>query len=180
MKLERTFDDSKSNIFTNSIYDDNLKQKLKEAIENDYERVKSFKEDDGIYQIKSREDDCNYKYTELMDINTHNTFTETTIPHDIYHIAGDYVKYENGKFSIIDGMDKFTKTPYKYEFCELECCYYTRFGKIDEKVWHLWDYKLEKMFNKAWKNYETKNNLFTDIQIRTQIIINKIASRIIR
>lgn len=141
--------------------------------------LNAMRKEGNIYKINSKEDDCMSKYTELINTTTNEKFQEINFPHNLYHNVGEYVKYENGQYSIVQGTDKYVKSPYKYDFCELESCYNTRFGKIDERTWSMWNYKLEKMFNKA-SNSNNIANIFTDIRINSQIFFNRAINNLSR
>lgn len=151
-------------------FDDlNLKQK---------QHLESMRREGNIYRIDYIEDDCETWYTTLINVDTNEKFQELDFPHDIFHDVGDYVKYENGHYSIVPNTDRYREKPYAYEFCEREQCYYTRFGKVDYDVMGRDDCKLEKMFIKAKQSNNGKKNFFTDVKIKTHIFWSKILNTI--
>ena len=127
---------------------------------------------ESIYRIGCIEDDCETWYTTLINVDTNEKFQELDFPHDIFHDVGDYVKYENGQYSIVPGTSIYEKDPYFYEFCERDLCYHTRLGKIHESVWM--NYNLESLFNKA---KDGEKNWFKDVKLKAQIFVAKIANR---
>lgn len=149
---------------------DDLNLKQKQHLEN-------MRKEGNIYRIDYIEDDCETWCTTLINVDTNEKFQELDFPHDIFHDVGDYVKYENGHYSIAPKTGRYQEKPYAYEFCEREQCYYTRFGKIDDEIMDRNDGKLEKMFIRAKQAGNGKRNFITDIKIKAQVFLNKILSK---
>lgn len=142
------------------------------------EYLESMRRDGNIYKIDYLEDDCETWYTTLINIETNEKFQEIDFPHDIFHDVGDYVKYEDGHYSVVPNTERYNERPYMYEFCEREQCYYTRFGKIDCTTMEMNNEKLEKLFIKAKQTNNGEKNFFTDMRIKVQIFCNKVLGKL--
>lgn len=151
---------------------DNLNLKQKQYLE-------SMRKDGNIYKIDYLEDDCETWYTTLINVETNEKFQEVDFPHDIFHDVGDYVRYEDGNYSIVPETDRYNEKPYMYEFCEREQCYYIRFGKIDCTTMEMNGEKLEKLFIKAKQTNNGEKNFFTDMRIKVQIFCNKVLGKLV-
>lgn len=150
---------------------DNMNLKQKQYLE-------SMRKDGNIYKIDYLEDDCETWYTTLINVETNDKFQEVDFPHDIFHDVGDYVRYEDGNYSIVPETERYNEKPYMYEFCEREQCYYTRFGKIDCTTMEMNNEKLEKLFIKAKQTNNGEKNFFTDMRIKVQIFCNKVLDKL--
>ncbi len=142
------------------------------------EYLEGMRKDGNIYKIDYLEDDCETWYTTLINVETNEKFQEVDFPHDIFHDVGDYVKYEDGHYSIVPNTDRYDERPYIYEFCEREQCYYTRFGRIDCTTMEMNNEKLEKLFIKAKHTNNGEKNFFIDMRIKAQIFWNKVLGKL--
>lgn len=108
-------------------FQDKLVKKQKEVLDN-------MRQEGAIYKVTYLEDDCEDWRTELTNQKTGETFQELEFPHDVYHQIGvdSLVKYENGKYSVIEGTSVYDLYPNIIEnYCENEGVYITQNGKYE-------------------------------------------------
>jgi len=104
-----------------------------ELILNQKEVLNNMRQEGAIYKVTYLEDDCEDWRTELTNQQTGETFQELEFPHDVYHQVGvdSLVKYENGKYSVVEGtgiFDLYSNNVKNY--CEIEDKFITPNGKI--------------------------------------------------
>ena len=85
---------------------------------------------------KVQNGDCKSWKTEL--IHNGESFQEIDIPHYVYHMIGQgsVLKYEKGKYSIVDGesiFDLHKDLEIDSQYCMDENMYYTPKGKLNKK-----------------------------------------------
>lgn len=85
---------------------------------------------------KVQNGDCKAWKTEL--IHNGESFQEIDMPHDVYHMIGQgsVLKYEKGKYSIVDGesiFDLHKDLEMDSQYCMDENIYYTPKGKLTKK-----------------------------------------------
>ena len=103
-----------------------------ELIEEQNEILNDMRQEGAIYKVTYLEDDCEDWRTELTNQETGETFQELEFPHDIYHQVGanSLVKYENGKYSVVEGTSVYDLYPNIIEnYCENEGVYITQNGE---------------------------------------------------
>ena len=119
---------------TESIYNE-LENYKNELYEEQLNYLKNVKKEGSIYKVVSGTDDCEYWYTELINLETNERFQDIEFPHDIYHqvTVDSLVKYENGKYCVLDGTSVFDLNPKQENYCEIEGKYITKKGKLNEE-----------------------------------------------
>lgn len=138
-----------------------------ELIAEQKEVLKNMRQEGAVYKVTYLEDDCEDWRTELTNQETGETFQELEFPHDIYHQVGvdSLVKYENGKYSVVDGtgiFDLYSDNVKNY--CEIEDKFITPNGKIGYSEFYSKEKSsnIESNFNKTIKNIVEK---FTNLTV---------------
>ena len=133
-----------------TIFQDELIAEQKEVLQN-------MRKEGAIYKVTYLEDDCEDWRTELTNQETGETFQELEFPHDIYHQVGvdSLVKYENGKYSVVEGSSIFDLYSHNAKnYCEIEDKFITPNGKIGYSEFYEKEKSsnIESVFNKTIKN----------------------------
>ena len=105
-----------------------------ELVKEQKEMLNDMRQDGAIYKVTYLEDDCEDWRTELTNQKTGEVFQELEFPHDVYHQVGvdSLVKYENGKYSVVEGTSVYDLYPNIIEnYCENEGVYITQNGKCE-------------------------------------------------
>lgn len=105
-----------------------------ELVKEQKEMLNDMRQDGAIYKVTYLEDDCEDWRTELTNQKTGEVFQELEFPHDVYHQVGvdSLVKYENGKYSVVEGTSVYELYPNIVEnYCENEGVYITQNGKYE-------------------------------------------------
>lgn len=120
-------------ITTEKIYNE-MTNFQNELVKEQKEMLNDMRQDGAIYKVTYLEDDCEDWRTELTNQKTGETFQELEFPHDVYHRVGvdSLVKYENGKYSVVEGTSVYDLYPNIIEnYCENEGVYITQNGKYE-------------------------------------------------
>lgn len=128
-----------------------------ELIAEQKEVLQNMRKEGAIYKVTYLEDDCEDWRTELTNQETGETFQELEFPHNIYHQVGvdSLVKYENGKYSVVEGsgiFDLYSDNVKNY--CEIEDKFITPNGKIGYSEFYQKEKSsnIKSVFNKTIKN----------------------------
>ncbi len=120
-----------------------------ELVKEQKEMLNDMRQDGAIYKVTYLEDDCEDWRTEVTNQKTGEVFQELEFPHDVYHQVGvdSLVKYENGKYSVVEGTSVYDLYPNIIEnYCENEGVYITQNGKCETAN------ELYKSINKSHKD----------------------------
>lgn len=136
-------------VTTEKVYNE-MKNYEKELMNEQNNTLKEMRKEGATYKVTYLEDDCEDWGTELTNIDTRETFQELEFPHDVYHEVGvnSLVKYENGKYSVVEGTSVYDLYPNIIEnYCENEGVYITKNGKYETS---------DELYKSVNMNYENK------------------------
>lgn len=137
---------------TSDMYE-NMKEYKNFLYEEQQKTLKEMRKEGAIYKVTDLSDDCEDWRTELTNLETGEIFQELEFPHDVYHQVGvdSLVKYENGRYSVVEGTSVYDLYPKNLEnYCEIEGVYITQDGKFESSD-ELYESLNNKNENGFWK-----------------------------
>ncbi len=149
-----------------------------ELIKGEKEMLNHMRQEGAIYKVTNLEDDCEDWRTELTNQKTGEVFQELEFPHDVYHQVGvdSLVKYENGKYSVVEGTSVYDLYPNIIEnYCENEGVYITKDNKYETFE------ELYEALNKDVKNNSNMlKNMLEKLVKLAKFSMKKLAEIVIR
>lgn len=112
-----------------------LSENIIDNLDNEQqEKLKNMRIEGCTYEVTELHDDCEDWRTILTNQETGETFQEIEFPHDIYHQVGvgSLVKYENGRYHVVEGTSIYELYPDTIEnYCNKDGYYITKNGKFE-------------------------------------------------